>query len=100
MVLFLPMMSESAPAGSLKKIPVTGGTSVVLASVGFPFGASWQDDVIAIGQGAAGRRPVYALTLHGVVVTKWTLSTAPYDGPIDAVGSDLIGDGTGLALVT
>jgi serine/threonine-protein kinase len=39
---------------TLKKIPVTGGTSVVLASLGFPFGVSWQDDVIAIGQGAGG----------------------------------------------
>jgi Tol biopolymer transport system component len=39
---------------TLKKIPVTGGASIVLASLGFPFGVSWQDDVIVVGQGAGG----------------------------------------------
>ncbi len=39
---------------TLKKIPVTGGASMVLASLGFPFGASWQNDVIVIGQGSGG----------------------------------------------
>ena len=39
---------------TLKKIPVTGGASMVLASLGFPFGVSWQNDVIAIGQGPGG----------------------------------------------
>ncbi len=54
--------TADAPAGAtptlspatLKKIPVTGGTSTVLASLGFPFGVSWQGDVIAIGQGPGG----------------------------------------------
>jgi hypothetical protein len=39
---------------TLKKIPVTGGASIVLASLGFPFGVSWQDDVIVVGQGPGG----------------------------------------------
>ncbi len=49
-----PAAAPVLAAATLKTIPMTGGTSVVLASVGFPFGASWQDDVIAIGQGAGG----------------------------------------------
>jgi len=41
---------------TLKKIPVTGGTSVVLASLGFPFGASWQDERHRDRAGAGRRR--------------------------------------------
>ena len=42
------------PSAALKKIPVTGGAPIVLATVGFPFGASWQGDTIVLGQGPAG----------------------------------------------
>ena len=42
------------PAATLKKIPVTGGAPIVLAAVGFPFGASWHGDTIVIGQGQGG----------------------------------------------
>ena len=61
---FVPATSiPQAPSGgatpttspaTLKKVPVTGGASIVLASVGFPFGVSWQDDDIVIGQGPGG----------------------------------------------
>ncbi len=48
-----PAAPQLTPA-TLKKIPVTGGASVVLAAVTFPFGASWQGDEIVIGQGPGG----------------------------------------------
>ena len=42
------------PSAALKKIPVTGGAPIILATVGFPFGAAWQGDTIVVGQGPGG----------------------------------------------
>src|SRR5260370_5937727 len=46
--------TATEPTATLKKIPVTGGAPIVLASIGFPSGTSWQGDVIAVGQGSGG----------------------------------------------
>ena len=49
-----PAATPTLTSATLKKIPVTGGASMVLASLGTPFGVNWQSDVIAIGQGPGG----------------------------------------------
>jgi Tol biopolymer transport system component len=48
------LSATGQPGATLKKIPVTGGAPIVLATVGFPFGASWHGDTIVIGQGQSG----------------------------------------------
>ena len=48
------LSATGQPGATLKKIPVTGGAAIVLATVGFPFGASWHGDTIVIGQGQGG----------------------------------------------
>jgi eukaryotic-like serine/threonine-protein kinase len=76
---------------TLKKIPVSGGSSVVLASVGFPAGASWQDDSIVIGQGPEGVVSVPS----GGGTPKQLLALAPDEAAASAPqllnrGSDLL----------
>ncbi len=50
-------------------------------------------EIIAVAAQAGSRRQVFALTLHGVHVKRWKLDTGAYTGPLDVVGSDVIGDG-------
>ena len=44
--------------GQLKKIPVSGGTAVTLASTDNPFGVSWTGDRILLGAGDNAATPV------------------------------------------
>ncbi len=88
----LQRLAVMSPAGR----KYSGGWTVTAADMN----GDGHQEIIAVGRGTAGRRPVFALTLHGVVMAKWTLSTAPYDGPIDVVGSDLVGDGKPRLFVT
>jgi len=45
----------AVPEGKLKKIAITGGASVTIASASNPYGATWgNDDRIIIGEGAQG----------------------------------------------
>lgn len=50
-------------------------------------------EIIAVSAVAGTQRRVWVMTLHGMLVKKWTLSTAPYNGSLDLVASDVIGDG-------
>ena len=40
--------------GALKRVPVTGGKPVTLCAIANPFGVSWTEDGILVGEGAQG----------------------------------------------
>jgi serine/threonine-protein kinase len=44
----------SQQSGSLQRIPVSGGVATTLATIENPFGMTWGDDGLLIGQGARG----------------------------------------------
>ncbi len=82
----------------------------VLAPAGRSYHGGWtittvdldgdgHEEIVAVGVGALGRRPLYILTSTGAVVRHWTLSTKPYTGPIEIVGTEWTGDGYDRLLV-
>ena len=50
----VPTQGQGLATTTLKKIAVSGGTPMVLASLAAPYGASWQGDTLAVAQGPGG----------------------------------------------
>ena len=73
--------------GQLKKIPVSGGTAVTLASVDNPFGVSWTGERILLGVDSPGR--ILAVSANGGPAT--TLVTVGADESIQT--PQLVNDG-------